>query len=60
MKMRPSRTTKTFSPVASEIRPPVVHMIASSYPASIASTLARQELMYIPVALAAVGIARGS
>ena len=58
--MRPSRTTKTFSPVASEMRPPVVHMSASSYPARTASTLASEELMYIPVALAAVGIARGS
>ena len=34
--------------------------IASSYPALIASTLAREELTYMPVPLAAVGTALGS
>ena len=56
----PSRIMKMFSPEHSEIRPSGPSMSASSKPARRASTLARPELMYMPVALAAVGMAFGS
>ena len=44
----------------SDTRPSGASSTASSYPAFRASTLARDELMYMPVALAAVGTAFGS
>ena len=53
--MMPSRTTKTFSPEPSVMKPASFSMIASSYPAFRLSTLARTLLMYCPVALAAAG-----
>src|SRR5581483_8475696 len=56
----PLRTTKMFSPVHSLTYPCGDRMIASSYPALSASTLAIEELMYMPVPLAAGGMALGS
>src|SRR6478735_8860753 len=41
---RPWRATKRFSPVHSETKPIGFSMMASSYPALIASTLANDEL----------------
>src|SRR5262249_37313535 len=52
---RPSFTTNTFSPVHSATNPCMLSKIASSYPDFSASTLARLELMYMPVPLAATG-----
>src|SRR5580704_17397550 len=56
----PSRTMKMFSPVHSLTLPLGARRIASSYPALRASTLASEELAYMPVPLAAVGTAFGS
>src|SRR5580692_9269083 len=60
VKITPLRTMKTFSPVHSLTVPFGASKMASSYPALIASTLASDELTYIPVPLAAVGTALGS
>src|SRR5664280_1738253 len=56
---RPSRTMNRFSPVHSLTRPSGPSMIASSYPAKIASDLARLEFTYPPLVLLAVGMAFG-
>jgi hypothetical protein len=56
----PSRTMKMFSPVHSLTLPLGASRMASSYPPLMASTLASDELAYMPVPLAAVGTALGS
>src|SRR5580698_7833944 len=56
----PSRTMKMFSPVHSLTVPLGASRMASSYPPLRASTLASDELTYMPVPLAAVGTALGS
>ena len=60
VKIRPFLTTKMFSPVHSLTYPCGERRMASSYPALSASILAIDELMYIPVPLAAGGMALGS